>query len=132
MKATSLTVASTLFHITHHATPVTHVYSYLLSFSSDGCAPWPQRTARLAHHTLFRLRLCVWQHDGTSFGCCTAVSGNRWSCVQRLRGQRWVAEEELLVLPCGRTTEAQAEAGPIIPVCTITTVIMFGLFFELG
>ena len=52
-----------------------------------------------------------------------------WPRVQGLRERGW-ATEELLVLRGGRATEAEAEAGPIIPADTNTAMIMLRLFFE--
>ena len=99
-KATSLTAASTRVHITHHFTPVTHV---ALSFP-------PPTGEHHGHRGQFvwliipPCVLCVWQHEGTPFGCCVGVSGKRpW--VQGLWEWGW-ATEEVFVLRGGRATEA--------------------------
>ena len=99
-KAKRFTAASTPFHIEHHFTPVTHV-------------ALPSPSPPTGEHHGHRGQLCVWQHEGTSFGCCAGVSGNR-SWVQGLWERRW-ATEQVLVLRGGRATET--EAGSVAGSC---------------
>jgi len=102
-KAKRFTAASTPFHIKHHFTPVTHV---ALSFPSPPTGEHHGYRGHLVWLIVPACRLRVWQHEGTSFGCCAGVSGNR-SWVQGLWERGW-ATEEVLVLRGGRATETQA------------------------
>ena len=114
-------------HTLPHDTPrqPRHTRSYLISSFSDGRALWPQRAARLAYHTFVYalwlaarkhfvrlLRGRIWQPAAM----CTAPPGTG-PCdrrISRAQGR-----------PCHRS---QAEAGPITPARTTTSVIMLCLF----
>ena len=108
-EAKRFTAASPPFHIKHHFTPATNV---TLSFPSPPTGEHRGHIGQLVWLIVPACRLCVWQHEGTSFGCCAGVSGNR-SWVQGLWERQWVAED-VLVLWGGRATETEAGSVAVL------------------
>ena len=89
--------------------PVTHV---ALSFPSPPTGDHHDHRAQLVWLIVAVCRLCIWQDEGTSFGCCSCVSGNR-SWIQDLWEWEWVTEEEMLVIRGGRTIETEQDSSQV-------------------
>ena len=104
------TAASTLSRLnTTPCTPVTHL---ALFFPSTPTGEHRGHRGQLVWLIVAACRLCVWQHEGTSFGCCAGVSGKR-SWVQGLRERQWVTED-VLVLRGDRATETEAGSVAVL------------------
>ena len=108
-EAKRFTAASSPFHIKHHFTPATNV---ALSFPSPPTVEHRGYRGQLVWLIVPACRLWVWQHEGTSFGCCTGVSGKQ-SRVQGLWEMQWVTED-VLVLRGGRATETEAGSVAVL------------------